>query len=47
MAKFQNYLWDNITWPRKNYDLSYLVGDEGAFKGLRRSADSQRETPGC
>ena len=32
MAKLQDYLWDNVTWPRKNYDLSYWWGTRAPFK---------------
>ena len=33
MAQLQDYLWDNVKWPRKNYDLSYWWGgNKMAFK---------------
>jgi hypothetical protein len=31
MAKLQDYLWDNTTWPRRNYDLSYWWGTRDPF----------------
>ena len=32
MAQLQDFLWDNITWPRKNYDLSSWWGSRLPFK---------------
>jgi hypothetical protein len=42
MAKLQDYLWDNVTWPRKNYDLSYWWGTREPFKDLVSSLKSER-----
>jgi hypothetical protein len=42
MAKLQDYLWDNVTWPRKNYDLSYWWGTREPFKNLVASLKSER-----
>ena len=42
MAKLQDFLWDNVTWPRKNYDLSYWWGTRKPFKDLVASLGSGR-----
>jgi hypothetical protein len=31
MAKLQDFLWDNVLWPRKNFDLSYWWGKRAPF----------------
>jgi hypothetical protein len=42
MAKLQDFLWDNVTWPRKNYDLSYWWGTRSPFKALVESLNAPR-----
>jgi hypothetical protein len=42
MAKLQDYLWDNVTWPRKNYDLSYWWGTREPFKDWVAALKSER-----
>jgi hypothetical protein len=42
MAKLQDFLWDNVTWPRKNYDLSYWWGTREPFKNLVASLKTER-----
>jgi hypothetical protein len=42
MEKLQDYLWDNVTWPRKNYDLSYWWGTRSPFKALVESLKAPR-----
>ena len=42
MAKLQDYLWDSVTWPRRNYDLSYWWGTRQPFKDLVASLKSER-----
>ena len=34
LADLQDFLWDNVTWPRKNYDLSYWWGTRKPFKDV-------------
>jgi hypothetical protein len=43
MAKLQDYLWDNVTWPRKNFDLSYWWGTaRNPFKNYVAALKSER-----
>jgi hypothetical protein len=42
MAKLQDFLWDNVTWPRKNYDLSYWWGTREPFKDYVAALSSER-----
>ncbi|MDA8126913.1 MAG: hypothetical protein M0009_17215 [Deltaproteobacteria bacterium] len=42
MAKLQDYLWDNATWPRKNYDLSYWWGTRAPFKAAVEALKAPR-----
>ena len=42
MAKLQDFLWDNVTWPRKNYDLSYWWGTREPFRDWVAALKSER-----
>ena len=42
MAKLQDFLWDNVTWPRRNYDLSYWWGTREPFGDYVAALSSER-----